>query len=131
MAEGSGMESKKERLKEAESLLMEAQMVLHWCDQRFITWTGNQAELLRERILSHLKIEETTTHSSASDKKIKQDPAKTLSFIIDEAVADLQAFLQESELPPEEQVGIGDVIANLYDYNQAYKIQTYNQKLEG
>lgn len=121
----------KRRLKEAESLLMEAQMVLHWCDDRFIAWTGNQAELLRERILAHLKIEETTTKSSDSDKKIKQDPAKTLSFIVDEAIVGLQNFLQETELPPEEQVGIGDVIANLYDYNQAYKSQTYNQKLEG
>jgi len=50
-------------------------------------------------------------------------PVKGLSFVVDESIKRLQSFLENTTLAPNEAVQVGDVIADLYDYNQAYKAQ--------
>jgi hypothetical protein len=45
----------------------------------------------------------------------------SLSFIVDESIKRLQQFLEDTQLAPDEAVQVGDVIADLYDYNKACK----------
>jgi hypothetical protein len=55
-------------------------------------------------------------------------PTKGLSFVVDESIKRLQSFLEDTTLTPNEAVQVGDVVADLYDYNQAYKAQQSQQE---
>lgn len=57
-------------------------------------------------------------------------PIKGLSFVVDESIKRLQSFLEDTTLTPNEATQVGDVIADLYDYNQAYKAQQNNNSIE-
>ena len=58
----------------------------------------------------------------------KAEAARGLSYIVDEAIKGIQIFIEAVPMEPNKMASLGDIAADLYDYNQAYKTSVCNQK---
>jgi len=55
----------------------------------------------------------------------KEKAALALSVLVDESIKVLQALLELVPMEESKMINLGDVIADLYDYNKAYKEGIY------
>lgn len=51
----------------------------------------------------------------------KAEAGRGLSVIVDEAIKGIQIFIEAVPMEPSKMASLGDIAADLYDYNEAYK----------
>ena len=60
----------------------------------------------------------------------KAEAARGLSVVVESAIHKLQDLQGRLPMNPDEHIDLGDVITDLYDYNQAYKTSVCNHTIE-